>query len=180
MNDDPLSAQEQARLASARVPVTPPAGQDDRIVAALRQRGLLRPRLAARRAGRWRRQRSIVVAVAWAFVPRSDPGARPAGPRYVLMLYGAPDPVQGGDRQCATRSEYAEWARGVARKGVAITGEELAEESRALGAARRLRPEPMPRGFFVVWVPDLDAAQQIASTCPHLRYGGRIVIQRIL
>jgi len=28
--------------------------------------------------------------------------------------------------------------------------------------------------------PDLEAAQQIASSCPHLRYGGRIVIQRIL
>jgi hypothetical protein len=37
----------------------------------------------------------------------------------------------------------------------------------------------LPRGFFVVSAPDLNAAHQIASTCPHLRYGGRIVIQRI-
>jgi hypothetical protein len=180
MNDDPLSPEEQARLASARVPVMPPDGQEDRIVAALQERGLLRPRrrlgvlvLAAAAA--------IVVAVAWAFVPRTDPVVAPAGPRYVLMLYGGSDPAQGAAGNGSTRRrEYSEWARGIASQGVAITGEELADESRALGAALPSVAGAVPRGFFVVSAPDLDAAQQIASTCPHLRYGGRIVIQRIL
>ena len=65
MNGDPLSPVEQARLSSARVPVMPPAGHEDRIVSALQERGLLRPRrpvgvLALVAAA------AIVVAVAWA------------------------------------------------------------------------------------------------------------------
>ena len=64
----------------------------------------------------------------------------------------------------------------VARRG--DHGEELTPESRALGADGG-SVAPLPRGFFIVSGADLDAAQQIASTCPHLRYGGRIVIQRI-
>jgi len=30
-----------------------------------------------------------------------------------------------------------------------------------------------------VEAPDLPSAERLASTCPHLRHGGRIVIRRI-
>jgi hypothetical protein len=110
-------------------------------------------------------------------VPRVGVGDTPAGPRYVLLLYAGAEPVAGSAD--GRRREYAEWARGVASSGVAISGEELTAETRAVGADGPSGPAALPRGFFVVSVPDLDAAQRIASTCPHLRYGGRIVIQRI-
>jgi hypothetical protein len=65
MNDDPLSPEEEARLARARVFVTPPAGQDDRLVAALKERGLLRPR--RRSTGVLTMvAAALVVALAWA------------------------------------------------------------------------------------------------------------------
>jgi hypothetical protein len=63
---------------------------------------------------------------------------------------------------------------------VPISGEELAAESHALGGETPAAPVLLPRGFFIVSAPDLDTVQRIASTCPHLRYGGRIVIQRIV
>ena len=180
MTDEPLLPEEEARLARARVPVAPPNGAEDRTVALLRQRGLVRrPR---RRLGlvSLAAAAAILLAVTWATVARSDrgrPAAGAAGPRYVLMLYAGSEPIQGAAE--ARRREYADWARGLASQGIAITGEELADESRVLGADAPSAAAAQPRGFFVVSARDLDAAQQIAATCPHLRYGGRIVIQRV-
>jgi hypothetical protein len=68
MNDDPLSPEEQARLARARVPIAPPAGEEDRLVAALRQRGLVRPRRGSA-ALAWLAVAAlaaiVVIAVVW-------------------------------------------------------------------------------------------------------------------
>ena len=47
MTEDPWPPEDAARLARARVPMTPPADGEARLVAALRERGLVR---AARRA----------------------------------------------------------------------------------------------------------------------------------
>jgi hypothetical protein len=178
MNDDHWGPEEQARLARARVPVTPRAGDEDRLVAVLRERGLLRAR---RRRGAIAAlgavAAALVLAAVWLTTPRQPPVA-PAASRYVLLLYAGTDPVEAA-ASAARRREYAEWARGVASGGVAISGEELADESRTVGAAASPAPDPLPRGFFVVSAPDLDAAERIAATCPHLRYGGRIVIQRV-
>jgi len=181
MTDEPLVPEEEARLAGARVPVPPPEGAEDRTVAALRERGLLR-RPRRRLAVAWlAAAAAILVAVTWATVPRSGRApnpAGPAGPRYVLMLYAGSEPIQG--TADARRREYADWARGLASQGVAITGEELAEESRVVGGDAPSAAAVTPRGFFIVAARDLDAAQQIAATCPHLRYGGRIVIQPVV
>lgn len=177
MNDDALLPEEQARLARARVAVPPPPAEADRTVAALRQRGLLRPRRRRLAIGSLVAAAMILAALTWAIVPRARVGIPPQGPRFVLLLYAGSDPMAG--TADGRRRECAEWARGLASSGVSITGEELTAESRELWAAGGPPPGGLPRGFFVVSAPDLDTAQQIASTCPHLRYGGRIVIQRV-
>jgi hypothetical protein len=99
------------------------------------------------------------------------------GPRYMLLLYAGGDPVTGtaDDR----RREYAQWARDIASRGVAISGDELADESKVLGAGTDVNTTLQPRGFFIVEAPDLPSAERVASSCPHLRHGGRIVIRRI-
>jgi hypothetical protein len=103
----------------------------------------------------------------------------------MLLLYAGGTPVAGTPD--TRRREYADWARGIASRGVAISGEELADEAREVGVATSdasspVAPAsgPLPRGYFVVSVPDLDSAQRIAATCPHLRYGGRIVVKKIV
>ena len=73
-------------------------------------------------------------------------------------------------------------ALGLASRGVQVSGEELSEESAALGPSIGSAADggALPRGFFVIRAGDLAEAQRIASTCPHLRYGGRIVIKRVV
>ena len=92
----------------------------------------------------------------------------------MLLLYAGSEPVTGSadDR----RREYAQWARDIASRGVTISGEELAGEMRVIGAATDVSPT-QPRGFFIVEAPDLAAAERLASTCPHFRHGGRILIR---
>ena len=172
MNDDPLLPEEQDRLARARIPVAPPPGAEDRLVGALRERGLLRRRASSAIGWIAAAASVVLIAAAWMLWPRTVP----SGPRFILLLYAGSDPIQGtaADR----RREYADWARTVASRGVAISGEELTGESRTLGATSS-STEADPRGFFLISAPDMEAAQQIALTCPHLRYGGRVRILRV-
>jgi hypothetical protein len=176
MTDDEFSPEELARLARARTDVAPPPDLEPRTVASLRERGLVRPR-----RGRFTAISAAAAAViaaigVWALVSDQRGQPAPAGPRFMLLLYAGGDAP--GSEAASRRSEYAAWARDLASRGIAISGEELTPESRAVGADGA-SAVILPRGFFIVSAADLEAAQQIASSCPHLRYGGRIVIQRI-
>jgi hypothetical protein len=119
---------------------------------------------------------AIVALIAWAVLTRTTAPAD--GPRFVLLLYAGSDPV--GGTADVRRQEYGAWARDLASRGVQVSGEELSEESAALGTNAAVEGAALPRGFFVIRADDLAAAQRIASTCPHLRYGGRIVIKRVV
>jgi len=186
MNSDDLTAEERDRLRRARVDPVPPRPLEDRTVEALRQRGLLR---------RSRRPLIPLINVAWVVAAAavlaigatwmvmrqsSSPGPVASGPRFVLLLYAGTDPVTG--TADARRREYAQWARDIASRGVSISGEELADDAHAIPASGGAAPAdaPLPRGFFIVEVPDLASAERLASTCPHLRYGGRIIVKRIV
>jgi hypothetical protein len=207
MINNELSPEEYEVLRRARAGVAPPRRLEDDTVAILRERGLVRPPrrirsiASARRMTPWAIAATVVAIAGWVIVqrlPRQEistsavvtraaaPGpAAIAGPRYMLLLYGGGTPVSGAPD--TRRREYADWARGIASRGVAISGEELSEEAREVGAATADRSVavappsgPLPRGYFVVSAPDLESAQRIASTCPHLRYGGRIVVKKIV
>jgi hypothetical protein len=186
MNNDELTPDEYESLRRARVDAVPPRELEDVTVAALRERGLVRPSKRSRSlaAAAWLTAvaAALVALVTWTILHRSTASSVPAGPRYVLLLYAGTDPIAGTPD--ARRREYSEWARDVASRGVAISGEELSEEARQIDSpgtgASAPATGPLPRGFFLVGAPDLESAQRIASTCPHLRYGGRIVVKRIV
>jgi hypothetical protein len=183
MNNDEWTPGEAERLRAAQVDGAPPPGLEEATLGALRERGLVRParrRLVAAVA-LVAMAAALVVAVGWSVMHRSDGSAPaiPASPRFVLLLYAGTDPIAGTPDN--RRREYSQWARDVAAGGTAISGEELSEDAREVPAASDAAvAAPLPRGFFVVSAPDLDAAQRIAATCPHLRYGGRIVVKRIV
>ena len=181
MTDDELTRDEHDRLARARVAVTPPSGLEDRTVRALRERGLVRrPRPWSSAIAAVAAAAAILLAVGGGLMSRSGaPGGAPvAGSRFVLLLYAGTEPPAGAAD--SRRQEYAAWARDQASRGIAITGEELAEDARELGAAGGAPAGLLPRGFFVVSAESLDAAERIAATCPHLGYGGRIAVKRIV
>ena len=183
MNNDEWTPGDAERLRAARVDGAPPRGLEEATVAALRERGLVkqpRRRLMAAVA-LVAMAATLVVAVGWSLMHRSaasPPPPPPALPRFVLLLYAGVDPIAGTPD--TRRREYSQWARDVAAGGAAISGEELSEDAREVPPGAAPPATPLPRGFFVVSAPDLDAAQRIASTCPHLRYGGRIVVKRIV
>lgn len=172
MNDDgELSADERTLLTDARVAITPPARVEHHIVAALRER----PR-APWYSMRWAAAAALVVAafVAGAAWQRGIGGTtHNASPKFMLVLYGG----EAGN----FRSEYEDWARAIAQQGIAITGEELGDASREIPAPDATGPAAASmRGFFIVEVSDVDAAQQIAASCPHLRHGGHVAIRPIV
>jgi hypothetical protein len=181
MSDERLtvpSDEERDRLARARIDVAPPRALEERTVTALRERGLIRPSrrpwfaigvLAAAAA-------ILIAVVLWAVPPRAVTPRVASGPRFMLLLYAGGDAAPGSS--ASRRDEYSQWARDVASSGVPITGEELSDDVRELGAAAP-SALALPRGFFIVDAPDLASAERIASTCPHLRHGGRIVIKPI-
>ena len=182
MNNDEWTSGDAERLRAARVDGAPAHGLEEATIAALRERGLVKPprrRLMAAVA-LLAMAAAVIVAVGWSVTQRSAaPPPSPASPRFVLLLYAGVDPIAGTPD--TRRREYSQWARDVAAGGAAISGEELSEDAREVPAsAGAASATPLPRGFFVVSAPDLDAAQRIASTCPHLRYGGRIVVKRIV
>ena len=176
MIDDELPPDLAKALNDARVGMAPPRAVEEATISALRQRGLVYPR--RRRAMiMWAAAAAaaIVAMVSWLVLARTMPPAD--GPRFVLLLYAGSDPVSG--TADVRRQESGAWARDLASRGVQVSGEELSEESAALGATNA-DGAALPRGFFVIRAEDLAAAQRIASTCPHLRYGGRIVIKRVV
>ena len=181
MNDKPdgeLPPDVAKALSDARVPMAPPPAVEQKTIAALRERGLVHPR-GRRALMAWAAvAAALAVLAGWLAIQKTT--APVVGPRFVLLLYAGSDPIAG--TADARRTEYGAWARDLASRGVQVSGEELSEESAALGASNGSAAggEALPRGFFVIQADDLAAAQRIASTCPHLRYGGRIVIKRVV
>jgi hypothetical protein len=123
-----------------------------------------------------RGERARAAALAGATAPA------PGAPRFALLLYRDPArPEPAGIGHDALVAEYRAWARDVARRGHAVSGEELDERALAVG---RLAPSggeggPLLVGFFVVSARSAEEAAAIARSCPHLRYGGAVVVRPI-
>ena len=190
MTNEEWTPEELERLRAARTDAVPPRDLEDATVAALRHRGLITRRLSHGSLAFALRQKAVVAtallvlaaalvaAATWSVMHKTAaPPAASQSPRFVLLLYAGVDPIAGA--QDTRRQEYAQWARDLVSRGTAISGEELAEEAVEVGSGVRPAGD-LPRGYFVVAAADLATAERIASTCPHLRYGGRIVVKRIV
>jgi hypothetical protein len=88
------------------------------------------------------------------------------------------------DEELRRRKEYGRWANGVSGSGRVLQGERLLETGKLLGARE---PDEMrwdlgvdrAQGFFVLTTADIQHAEEIARSCPHLKYGGSIEIRQI-
>lgn len=189
--DDDLTPEE--REAFRRLPrhAAPPPSLEDATVAALAARGLLR---------RTPRKRSLHPALALAaslllflgglLVGRLGRITGPAEddrPRFALFLYEGPGyrhPAAGAMDQRV--QEYVAWARAPQAQGEVEGGEKLREDADLTiepdGSLRETAPlagESRLAGYFLVRASDRRAALDIARTCPHVRYGGQIVVREI-
>lgn len=174
--NDPLLA------ALRRLPreVAPPHDLEAATVASLRRAGLLR-----RRAPLLPWLAAAVLALA-AFSGGVLTGRRSSptvpAPTYALLLYGG----STGDDSAAhavRAAEYGAWAGTPHADGVVVGGEALGDGGTALPPAAGPADGVMtdaPVGFFLVRAPSPEAATRLARACPHLKYGGRIVVRAIL
>jgi len=153
----------------------PPVGLEDRVVDALRARGLLAPAPIVRRglltalrvaaalvlfasgyaAGTWRPSASL---------DSSTTTAR----RFVLLLHGVAAGPTTDAEKTARVDEYRAWARSVQARGVPISGERLKS---SFGESIS--------GFFIIEAASLEAAREIADSCPHARSGQRVEVREI-
>jgi len=176
MTDEPeWSKDEWKVLAEVRRELPPPPHVEESLLAALRGRGLIRPRAARRR---WLAAAAALALAFGAgmatqrFAGRSRLQAPPRA-RFLLLLYGG----NGEGRH----REYADWARAVSERGLDLHGEELGREESQVPAPAWPSAGPVtPRGFFTVSARTVEEAREVASSCPHLWYGGSIVIKPIV
>ena len=161
----------------------PSSSLEDRVVETLRRQGLL---AGSDRHGKRSTMAFLAAAAAILAVASFALGAFVGGPdqasvrvtdgmaRYLLLLY------EGDvfEAPAGAAEEYARWISDLRSAGLAATGAELASETKRLGEIRGVDPgEPRITGFFLINAPDLSAAIDIATGCPHLRYGGGIEVR---
>jgi hypothetical protein len=116
--------------------------------------------------------------------PRSAEDGRP---RFALFLYEGPEYDQPPPDGMVQRvQEYVAWATEQRANGAVVDGEKLREDADlaiepdgSTGEVAAVPGASRLAGYFVVRADDRRAAAEIARTCPHVRYGGRIVIREI-
>src|SRR5688500_11954767 len=176
-NGPDVLLEEAARL---REELAAPATLEPRVVAALRMEGLIRSRAI------WSQPRRIAAsflifaagAVTGHYVSFPAPRPTPAPARYLLLLAGDVTPAADGSSRAA---EYGEWARSLSAKGIAVSGDELTSHAAIVTNARAVAFQELSSvgGYFIVEAADDEAAVELARACPHVKYGGSIVVRRV-
>lgn len=166
----------------------PPASLEDDTVHRLRAAGSLR---AWYTPPRWLAAALFAIAfLAAGYLTGRGSVETPPAPTYALLLYGG----STGDDSAAhavRAAEYGEWATRPHPTAAVVGGEALAENGMlifapdtgsfgGIAAAVVDAGDTQPVGFFLVRAPNRQAAMQLARDCPHLKYGGRIVVREIL
>jgi hypothetical protein len=110
---------------------------------------------------------------------RSDGRAAAQPGQYVLLLLGE---TQGdtGAVHVAREKEYGRWASTLDGGARWVGGHELADVVDDIGP----KPAGAPAvdrlaGYFVIDAPSRERAAEVARTCPHVKYGGRVVVMAI-
>ncbi len=189
--DEDLTPEEKRALEGLASGPEPPPALEEAVVSRLSERGLIATRRRPQRLAAWALAAAAGIALfasgllVGAGQRRGAPASAatssaPAMPRYVLLLYDAPDEPALSEAEMTERvSEYRDWAIGLRRQGSNITGEKLAEASLDLGAAAAVAVSEPLGGYFVFSAKNAEAALAIARSCPHLKHGGRAELRPI-
>jgi hypothetical protein len=167
-------------------PLRAPAPLRQRIRGSLLSRGLLS--FERRSPARWGilAAAAVLIFVAGIAVgrarsqPQHSAGAPSGTPKYALILYGG---FEGdtGTAHTAREQEYGNWARSLSGDAKFVGGEELGRFVGEYTAQSELSAPTTGRvaGFFLIDASSDAIAQRIAKDCPHLKYGGRVLVQAV-
>jgi len=153
-----------------------PHDLEDRVVAALRGRRLIRDRPPTR----WW---IAAVAALALFAAGFALGRQRTGDKFtfILLLHEGPgwreaaSPSEGAQRV----TEYKAWASRLRARGLQIDGTELGDQVDTLSENASVASSDKIGGFFAIHAGNLEEAKAIARTCPHLSHGGQIEIRKI-
>jgi hypothetical protein len=181
MAHEPNASDNVDELRDLPLEVAPDASLEERTVAALRARSLLRADRAPWRVrgSGWLAAAGIVLVAFLAGYATGTSTSIPVRPEasFALMLYGS----VGGDSatQASQAQEYGRWARANHVEGRVIGGEALGDLVGVAGRADTLAASEELVGFFLVQASDRESATRLAAGCPHVKYGGRVVVREI-
>jgi hypothetical protein len=186
MSDEPHTTDSLDELRHLPREVMPDAALEERTIAALRARSLLRSRWSARRvtAFGWLLAAGVAVVVfgTGLLTGRLGYGAPTPEPTFALMLYGGTTGSDSADH-AQRADEYRRWVHDDHAWGRIIGGEALGDPVGDLPGADTSVVNAPERdelvGFFLIDAPDRQAAARLAAECPHLKYGGRVVVRQI-
>ena len=196
MTDDTHADDSRGSLGGQLPAVEPPVGLEARVKATLEARGLVTPAgsahertPASRRlaASAWMPRLGFLAAgLLLGFLARTalgTTGGRPpaaaTGGQYVLLLYGDP-PDDTGAVHVAREREYGRWASQLTRGARWVAGHELGDVIASLGQSDAVASAPERlAGYFVIDAASRERAAEVARSCPHLKYGGRVVVMAV-
>jgi hypothetical protein len=162
-----------------------PPQLEDRVVAALRQSGLIAPRHRAPRLWFAAAAAGLFLAGWFGRGMATRPGAMSdQGPLYLLLLsqvhrHNVPPEVD-------LLQETQDWALGIRSHNQLVRGERLAPKTELVQGTvgggeptvREVLGAP-PSGFLLVRANSLPEAVALARACPHLRYGGSVTVHEV-
>ena len=157
-----------------------PKDLEDRIISELRTREAFKIRMSptfrfVRMAGAFVFAFLLFFAGSW----YGRTAGEIEGKKYMLLLENPP----GFENASSHVKEYGDWFHQIGAQSV--TGEKLSDKSWALQlAAGEIVVDHQgnvetPSGFFVIAAASDDEALKIASTCPHLKYKGSVIVRPI-
>jgi hypothetical protein len=98
--------------------------------------------------------------------------------QYVVLLYGD-TPGDTGVVHAAREREYGRWASTLGDGVRWVGGSELHDVVAQLGAPVTDAAADKLAGYFILEASSREQATAAAETCPHLKYGGRVVVMTI-
>ena len=166
----------------------PPPELEDRVVDALRQRGLVRGG-SSRRPSWWGLAAACLIATVLGWVGRGvlPPllAPEPKGSQFLLLL-AEPLPLRSTRSLPEMVEEYRAWAAELSEQGKMVAAARLEPEGRTLASPAPGEvvesPERNPSaatGFFVVRAASQEEAVAMAASSPHVAYGGEIHVRPI-
>ena len=111
-------------------------------------------------------------------------------PQFMLFLHDrtVDEANMSPEEMQAVIREYQAWSQKMGERGCLLSGEKLTDDGRILSGSEAdfsVTDGPLAEakevigGLFQIEAADYEEAVEISSTCPHLKYGGRIELRQV-
>ena len=111
----------------------------------------------------------------------------PTNQHMFLVRGGSCNQELSPEKMQAKMTEVYAWIDGLTKQGVLTAAQPLAPEGKVVSGGNSItvsdgisaESKEAVGGFFILDVPTMDEAVNIARTCPMLKYGGQLEVRRI-